>query len=87
MPYPALNIFAEALIGVGLFGGLVSLSQIKGLEAGRAFSDDWRVFLWRLSHPYESKSDAVANSDRLGAFLLASICAGADSLLRHGNRI
>ncbi len=29
LPYPALSIFAEALIGVGLFCGLVGLSQIR----------------------------------------------------------
>ena len=33
-PYPVLNIFAEALIGVGLFCGLVGLSQLKGLRLG-----------------------------------------------------
>ena len=35
LPSPALNIFAEAMIGVSLFGGLVNLSQIKSLRLTR----------------------------------------------------
>ena len=35
LPYPALNIFSEALIGVGLFCSLVSLSQIRLLRFGQ----------------------------------------------------
>ncbi|MEM6452355.1 MAG: acyltransferase [Cyanobacteria bacterium P01_D01_bin.105] len=35
--YPALHIFADALIGVGLFGSLIQLSQIKFLQFGQLF--------------------------------------------------
>ena len=38
LPYPLLNIFSEAAIGVGLFCGLVNLAQLNWLKLKQIFS-------------------------------------------------